>query len=53
MEHIFTLLSIDNFGLNFLQLGLIFILPFLLILGIFEIYSLMKSKSNKKYIRIK
>ncbi len=47
MNDFFTQLMIDTIGLSFFHLGLIFIFPFLIILVIYELYTLIKSNENK------
>jgi len=47
MNDFFTQLRIDTTELTFFQLGLIFIFPFLIILVIYELYTLIKSNENK------
>jgi hypothetical protein len=50
MNNLFTTSAIEFVGLSFYQLSLVFLLPFLLVLGIYEIYTLVKAKeSNKRF----
>lgn len=49
MDLLINLNIVGDFGLSLYRIDLIFILPLLLILGLYELFTLIKSKKFNKY----
>jgi hypothetical protein len=48
-----TITAVENFGLTYYQLALVFVVPILVILGTYELYTLFNSKKNNRFLNIR